>query len=88
MGYTSGRLLAGMLVKNGVIGGPGGVLDLILVVVATMVLAKTVFKTSLAIPAPTTPGLIIPVVAIVVAIAALVSWTAVRFRQAAVLRYE
>jgi putative ABC transport system permease protein len=26
VGYTSGRLLAGMLVKNGVIGGLGGVL--------------------------------------------------------------
>jgi putative ABC transport system permease protein len=41
---TSGRVLAGVLVGNGVIAGLGGVLGMILVVVATMDLAKTVFK--------------------------------------------
>jgi ABC-type antimicrobial peptide transport system permease subunit len=79
---------AGVLVENGVIGGLGGVLGMILVAVATTVLAKTVFKTSLAIPAPTTLGLILLVVAIALATAALVSWTAVRFRPAEVLRFE
>ena len=44
VGYTSGRVLAGVLVENGVIGGLGGVLGMILVAVATMDLAKTVFK--------------------------------------------
>ena len=50
--------------------------------------AKPVFKTSLAISALTTLGLIILVVAIALVTAALVSWAAVRFRPAEVLRYE
>ena len=61
---------------------------MILVAVATAVLAKTVFKTSLAIPAPTTLALILLVVAIALAAAALVSWAAVCFRPAEVLPYE
>jgi putative ABC transport system permease protein len=87
-GYMSGRVLAGVLVEKGVIGGLGDVLGMILVAVATMDLARTVFKMSLAIPAPTTLGLIVLVVAIALATAALVSWTAVRFRPAEVLQYE
>jgi putative ABC transport system permease protein len=77
-----------VLVENGVIGGLGGVLGILLVAIATTILAKVFFKTSLAIPGPTSLGLIILVTAIALVTSALVSWGAVRVRPVEVLRYE
>lgn len=88
VGYTSGNVLAGVLIENGIIGGLGGVLGILLVAVATTALAKLFFKTSLDIPGLTALGLILLVAAIALATSALVSWGAVRVRPLDVLRYE
>ena len=88
VGYTSGNVLAGVLIENGIIGGLGGVLGILLVAVATTVLANLFFKTSLDVPGPTALGLILLVTAIALVTSALVSWGAVRVRPLEVLRYE
>lgn len=88
VGYTSGRVLSGVLIENGIIGGLGGVLGMVLVAVATTVLANLLFKTSLNIPTPTALGLILLVTAIALLTSTLVSWAAVRVRPIEVLRYE
>jgi len=88
VGYTSRRVLAGVLVENGVIGGLGGILGMTLVAIATGVLAQILFKTTLAVPGPTILTLIALVTAITLVTAALVSWRAVRVRPIEVLRYE
>ena len=77
-----------MLIENGIIGGLGGVLGILLVAVATTVLANLFFKTSLDVPGPTALGLILLVTAIALVTSALVSWGAVRVRPLEVLRYE
>ena len=88
VGYTSGRVLSGVLIENGVIGGLGGVLGMLLVALATTLLANNIFKTSLALPGPTILGLILLVTVIALVTSALVSWRAVRVRPLEVLRYE
>ena len=88
VGYTSSRVLGGVLVENGIVGGLGSVLGIVLVAATTYVLSRNVFKTDLAVPPLTTLGMIVLVTAIALATAWLVSWSAVRFRPAEVLRYE
>ena len=88
VGYTSRRVLASVLVENGVIGGLGGILGMLLVAVATGVLAQILFKTTLAVPGATVLALILLVTVIALVTAALVSWQAVRVRPIEVLRYE
>jgi len=88
VGYTSRRVLAGVLVENGVIGGLGGILGMLLVAVATGVLAQILFKTTLAVPGMTILALILLVTVIALVTSALVSWRAVRVRPIEVLRYE
>ncbi len=88
VGYTSRRVLGGVLVENGVIGGLGGVLGMVMVAIATTVLAKTLFKLDLAVPTLTALALIALVTVIALLTAALVAWTAVRVRPLEVLRYE
>ncbi len=88
VGYTSRRVLGGVLVENGVIGGLGGVLGMVMVAIATTVLAKTLFKLDLAVPTLTALALIALVTVIALLTAALVAWTAVRVRPLDVLRYE
>lgn len=88
VGYTSKRVLAGVLVENAVISGLGGILAMCLVAVATTILAGIVFKTTLAIPPFTALGLILLVTVIALATSVLVAWGAVRVRPVEVLRYE
>lgn len=88
VGYTSGNVLSGVLIENGVISGLGGVLGIALIAIATTVLARVFFKTSLDIPSPTALGLILLVTVIALFTATLVSWGAVRVRPVEVLRYE
>ena len=88
VGYTSGNVLSGVLIENGIIGGLGGILAMILVAIATTALARLLFKTSLGVPTITALGLIILVTVIALLTSALVSWGAVRVRPVEVLRYE
>ncbi len=88
VGYTSGRVLAGVLVENGVVAGLGGLLGMVLVAIATTALARLYFKTSLDVPGLTTLALILLVTAIGLITSVLVAWRAVRVRPLDVLRYE
>ncbi len=88
VGYTSGRVLAGVLIENGIIGGLGGTLGVVVAAIATSVLARTLFNTDLAVPSLTSLGLIVLVTVIALLTSALVAWRAVRVRPLEVLRYE
>ncbi len=88
VGYTSRRVLGGVLIENGLIGSLGGIMGMVVVAVVTTVLARTLFQTDLAIPTPTTLALIALVTVIALLTSGLVAWNAVRVRPLEVLRYE
>ncbi len=87
VGYTSSRVLSVVLIENGIIGGLGGLLGMLLVAVA--VFAFNQFAgLSIAVSITTTLGLIALVAVVAMLVATLVSWGATRVRPLEVLRYE
>lgn len=87
VGYTSRRVLGVTLIENGLIGGLGGLLGMVLVALATAIFSKQAGIT-LGVSAVTAIGLVLLVAAVSMATAALVAWGAVRVRPLEVLRYE
>jgi len=88
VGYTSRRVLTGVLIENGIVGALGGLLGMAAVAISTAVLARTLFKTSLELPGPIVLAIIALSTAIALLTAGLVAWRAVRVRPLEVLRYE
>jgi ABC-type antimicrobial peptide transport system permease subunit len=86
-GYTSGRVLGVVLIENGVIGGVGGLLGMMLVALATAVFSW-ISKTDLGVSPLTTVGLVLVVALVAMLTAAIVAWRATRVRPLEVLRYE
>jgi ABC-type antimicrobial peptide transport system permease subunit len=86
-GYTSGRVLGVVLIENGVIGGVGGLLGMMLVALATAVFSWQA-KTDLNVSPLTTVGLVLAVALVAMLTAAIVAWGATRVRPLEVLRYE
>ncbi|MGN6675132.1 MAG: ABC transporter permease [Thermomicrobiales bacterium] len=87
VGYTSRRVLGVVLIENGLIGGIGGLLGMMLVALATGIFSQAA-DLSLNVSIVTTIGLIVLVAIVAMLVAALVAWSATRVRPLEVLRYE
>lgn len=89
VGYTSGTILSEVLIENGVVGGTGALLAMLLVTFALGLLDRFVFNnTNFGVGWPIALSLIVGVTLLAMVIAALVAWGAVRVRPLEVLRYE
>jgi putative ABC transport system permease protein len=88
VGYTSRSVLSEVLLENGVVGFTGALLAMGLVTLVLGVLAKLLFKTSLAVGAPIVLGVVLITAALCMLVAGLVAWGATRVRPLEVLRYE
>jgi len=87
LGYTSTRVLSGVLIENGVTGALGGLLGMVLVAAGVGIFAQ-VIKTNLAVGASIAVLIVAGVVVLTTLTATLVAWGAVRVRPLEVLRYE
>jgi len=87
VGYTSQRVLGVVLIENGLIGGLGGLLGMLLVAVATFAFNRFAGLT-IGVSIVTTLGLIGLVAFVAMLVAALVAWGTTRVRPLEVLRYE
>lgn len=88
VGYTSGSVLTEVLIENGVIGGLGAFLAMLLVALAMNLLGRFVFHTSFDISGLIVLVLILGAALLAMVTAALVAYGAVRVRPLEVLRYE
>jgi ABC-type antimicrobial peptide transport system permease subunit len=88
VGYTSGTILSEVLIENGLVGGIGALLAVLLVTLATSALGTFVFKSDFGVNSVIALGLIAGAAALAMLTAALVAWGSVRVRPLEVLRYE
>ncbi len=88
VGYTSRSVLSEVLMENGVVGFTGALLAMLLVTLATVVLAQVVFKITLGVSAPIVLGVVLATAAVCMLVAWLVAWGTTRVRPLEVLRYE
>ena len=88
VGYTSGTVLSEVLIENGVVGGTGSFLAMLLAATATTLLGKTLFDLTLSMSPLVAVGLIGGAALLAMLTAALVAWGSVRVRPLEVLRYE
>ncbi len=88
VGYTSGNVLSGVLVENGLIGFTGSLVAMLIVTLANYILDVYVFKLTLGVG----PLIAVIVVAattfVCMLVAAIVAYSAARVRPLEVLRYE
>ncbi len=87
VGYTSSRVLGVVLIENGLIGGLGGLLAMMLVAAATGIF-NAFADLSIGVNIVTTIGMIVLVAVVSMLVAALVAFGATRVRPLEVLRYE
>jgi ABC-type antimicrobial peptide transport system permease subunit len=87
LGYTSDRVLGGVLLENGATAAVGGLLGMVIVAVAVGIFGR-VTKTNLGVGAPIAILIIAGVVLLATFTALAVAWGAVRVRPLEVLRYE
>jgi ABC-type antimicrobial peptide transport system permease subunit len=88
VGYTSSSILGEVLVENGIVGGTGALLAMLLVTLITSLLGTFLFKTTFGVSWYIAIGLIGGVALLAIITALLVAWNAVRIRPLEVLRYE
>ncbi len=88
VGYTRGSILGEVLIENGLVGGVGALLAMILVVVATALLGNYIFHSVFGVSGSIALLFIGGSVLLAMLTAALVAWGAVRVRPLEVLRYE
>ena len=88
VGYTSRTVLSEVLIENGVIGGVGATLAMLLVALATNLLGKYVFHASFGVNPWVVLALILGAALLAMLTAALVAYGSVRVRPLEVLRYE
>ncbi len=88
VGYTSRTVLSEVLIENGIIGGVGALLAMLLVTFAMSLLGRFVFKTSFDVNALIVLALIAGAALLAMVTAAIVAYGAVRVRPLEVLRYE
>lgn len=88
VGYTSGSILSEVLIENGLVGGVGALLAMVLVTIATNVLGTLVFKSAFGVNGTITLALIAGSAVLAMLTAMLVAWGSVRVRPLEVLRYE
>jgi putative ABC transport system permease protein len=88
VGYTSRTILGEVLIENGIVGGTGALLAMLLVTLATSLLGRFVFKTGFGVSWYIAIGLIVGIALLAMLTSALVAWGSTRVRPLEVLRYE
>ncbi len=88
VGYASRSVLSQVLFENALLGGVGGLSAMALVALATTLLGKVAFQTSLDVGAPLSIGIIIASAVLASVVSGLVAWAPTRVRPLEVLRYE
>jgi Predicted ABC-type transport system involved in lysophospholipase L1 biosynthesis, permease component len=88
VGYTSGIVLSEVAIENGIIGGVGALMAMLLATGAVTLLGKLFFSLTFSSPPLVVVGLIGGSVVLAMLTAILVAWHAVRVRPLEVLRYE
>jgi putative ABC transport system permease protein len=88
VGYTSSTVLSEVLIENGVIGGLGAVLAMLLVTLAINVLNRFVFHSNFGVNGLFVLVLIVGAALLAMITAGLVAYGSVRVRPLEVLRYE
>ena len=88
VGYTSQSILSEVLLENGLVGGTGALLAMLLVTLVTSILGKFVFKADFGVSTIIALGLILGSALLAMLTASLVAWGSVRVRPLEVLRYE
>ncbi len=88
IGYTSGNVLNGVLVENGMIGYTGALVAMLVVTLANAILDIYVFKANFGANPLLAGGVVGATTAICLLVAAVVAWSATRVRPLEVLRYE
>ncbi len=88
VGYTSGTILSEVLIENGLVGGIGALLAVILVTVVTSLLGTFLFKSAFGVNGLISLALVAGAAVLAMLTAALVAWGSVRVRPLEVLRYE
>jgi ABC-type antimicrobial peptide transport system permease subunit len=88
VGYTSRTILGEVLIENGLIGGTGALLAMLLVTLATSLLGQFVFKTGFGVSWYIAIGLILGIALLAMVTSAIVAWGSTRVRPLEVLRYE
>ncbi|HZO71052.1 MAG TPA: FtsX-like permease family protein [Ktedonobacteraceae bacterium] len=88
VGYTSGSILSEVLIENGLVGGVGALLAMLLVTLATSLLGTYVFKSNFGVDGYLALALVVGSALLAMLTAALVAWGSVRVRPLEVLRYE
>ncbi len=89
VGYTSQAILGEVLLENGLVGGTGAMMAMLLVSLVIFLLGRFVFKAaSFAVAPATAIAMVLGAVLLAMLTAALVAWQAVRMRPLDVLRYE
>jgi putative ABC transport system permease protein len=88
VGYTSRTVLSEVLIENGVIGGVGAMLAMLLVALAMNLLGRFFFHTTFGVSGLIVLALILGAALLAMLISALVAYGSVRVRPLEVLRYE
>jgi len=88
VGYTSGTILSEVLIENGLVGGIGAFLAVVVVTIVTTLLGTFVFKSDFSVNSGIALALIAGSALLAMLTAALVAWGSVRVRPLEVLRYE
>ncbi len=88
VGYTSGTVLSEVLIENGIVGGVGALIAMLLATGAIALLGSLLFNFALSVSPLVAFGLIGGSALLAMLTAALVAWGAVRVRPLEVLRYE
>jgi putative ABC transport system permease protein len=88
VGYTSGTVLREILIENGIIGGLGAFIAMLLASSGVAIGGKLFFQASFNVEPLVIVCLVVGPVLLAMLTAALVSWRAVRVRPLEVLRYE
>ena len=88
VGYTRGSILSEVLIENGLIGGTGALLAMLLVLIATGLLGTYLFHLNFGVSSFIALALIGGSILLAMLVATFVAWGAVRVRPLEVLRYE
>jgi putative ABC transport system permease protein len=88
VGYTRKSILSEVLIENGIVGGTGAFLAMLLVALATAILGQLVFHAAFGVSVLIMVAMIGGAVVLAMIAAALVAWGAVSVRPLEVLRYE
>ncbi len=88
VGYTSSTVLSEVMIENGIVGGVGALLAMLLTTGAIILLGNLLFSVAFSVSALIVLSLISGSVLLAMLTAAVVAWGSVRVRPLEVLRYE